>query len=699
MTPVDEWFQLGLEQHRAGGLEQAESMYQQVLQHDPQHAEALHLLGVVASQRSQFDHAQVLIGRAVALRPDVASYHASLANAFSGAGALDAATLHYDQALQLQPDFAEAHNSLGKVKLAQGQIAAAVACFRGATASRPEYWQAHHALGTALMQLGEFDAAITAYQAAITLNPAAPNLYSELNAVLAAAGREFDAVDVYLGAIAAETASADETRKQAAGRQPLSAGAEAAERGEAGTWFSTVEAFAAELDRRKLDGDVEGALGLVQRIVRTCVFDRRGTAKVFADATLDRCCSQLGKARLTALQAAGDVVEEARVDCVVLATEVYRLGGHTAVIEDLLKTQCFGPRVVLMLTDAFNMADLSVIADRFGMAVESEVAPKGSLVPKLDWALNRLRALRPRRLVLMNHHNDAVTIAAAQPSLADETIFYHHGDHQLCLGVTLEHTVHVDPHPMGFHNCRDVVGVRNAVYWPFIAEDAGGRTAATWMRDGTLRTSSTGSSNKFESPYKIQYADVIPQVLACTGGVHVHIGPLSESTLSRIRGALIALAIPPQRFVHIPWVRSVWKALQALQIDVLIASFPQGGGKALIEAMGSGTPVIGHDCYISPFLGGADLYYPGAFQWARTEELLEHLRGLTPAQLQRESDDARRQYEQFHTVEALSLAINGAPDAPVVPSLRPHRVDPLQTFLDDVRYAQQDYAMHMQLIR
>jgi len=313
--------------------------------------------------------------------------------------------------------------------------------------------------------------------------------------------------------------------------------------------------------------------------------------------------------------------------------------------------------------------------------------------------LNRLRALRPRKLILMNHHNDPVAIAAAQPSLADETIFYHHADHQLCLGVTLEHTVHVDPHPMGIHNCRDNIGVKNPVYWPFIAEDHGKRKSPAWMTDGTLRTCSTGSVNKFESPYKIQYADVMPRLLECTGGVHVHIGPLSEGTLSHIRNALVTLGIPPQRFVHIPWVRSVWKALQSLKIDVVIASFPQGGGKALIETMGSGTPMIGHLCYISPFLGGPDLYYPGAFHWTRVEELFDRLRSLTPAQLQRESDDARRHFEQFHTVEALARAIDGGPDAPVVPASRVHKADPLQSFLDDIANAQRDYSIHAQLIQ
>nr|WP_223258594.1 glycosyltransferase family 4 protein [Trinickia symbiotica] len=523
--------------------------------------------------------------------------------------------------------------------------------------------------------------------------------YADLAKVLAAAGRTFDAIDVCLGTIDPQQGLGHEQRQRAAASQVSAVAVDASSHGASGTFFSTTDELIAELDRRSLTGDMEGALGLIQRFVRACVFDRRAVTKVFADSRLDERCRRVGEARLAQLCDAGGTVVDDQVDCVILATELYRLGGHTAVIGDLLKTQRFGPRTVVMLTDAFNSADPSIIGERFGSAAIGEIAPKGGLAEKLTWTLNRLRARRPRRLILMNHHNDAVAIAAAQPSLAEETIFYHHCDHQLCLGVTLPHTVHVDPHPMGFYNCRDVIGVSNVVYWPFAADDLGGRTESAWKADGRIRTCSSGSNNKFESPYKYMYAEIIPRVMACTGGVHVHIGPLSVGTLAKIRKALMQLDVPPQRFVHVPWVRSVWKALQSFHIDIVLASFPQGGGKALIEAMGAGIPVIGHDCYISPFLGGADLYYPGAFFWTHPDELLEHLNCLSPARLERESQQARQHFEQLHTNEALSRAIDGGADAPLVPDRRPHKADPLQLFLDDVHYAAQDYSIHVNLIK
>ncbi len=56
--------------HRAGRLDQAEAAYRAMLDPHPGHSDALHLLGVIASQRGQFEQAIELISRALASAPD-----------------------------------------------------------------------------------------------------------------------------------------------------------------------------------------------------------------------------------------------------------------------------------------------------------------------------------------------------------------------------------------------------------------------------------------------------------------------------------------------------------------------------------------------------------------------------------------------------------------------------------------------------
>ncbi|MDR6383870.1 hypothetical protein [Paraburkholderia caribensis] len=456
-------------------------------------------------------------------------------------------------------------------------------------------------------------------------------------------------------------------------------------------FYPTVDALVSEVASLCEHGDLDSALGRIQGFVQAVILDRRAVAKVFADPVLDAWCQRIG------VMAAAEMpvlptVDSRRADCVILATELYRTGGHSAVIEDLVQTGQFGQNIVILLTDALHTADLSIVAQRFGAEVRGEVAPAGNLADKLRWTQSRLQALRPRRLMLFNHHHDPVAIAAARPGVADETVFYHHADHQLCLGVTLDHTLHVDPHPMGFHHCRECIGLADNVYWPLIVEDRGWTPPLIdpAVTDG-LRTCSAGSHNKFEHDYKFQYADVLPHVLWITRGTHIHIGPLSDETIGRIHAGLDARKVERERFVHVPWVRSVWKALREYEVDLYLASFPLGGGRVLIEAMGAGVPIIAHDCYLSPFMGGKDMLYREAFVWRHPDQLFRHMSGLQRERLASEGKSARLHYEQQHTSAVLSHCIDAGRSANAAPPMRAHVNDPLQEFLDDVHYALRDH--------
>ena len=455
-------------------------------------------------------------------------------------------------------------------------------------------------------------------------------------------------------------------------------------------FYRTVDALSDELASLFEAGDVESVLSRIQAFVRAVDSDRRAIAKIFADPVLDEWCQRIGATLTAQLGFSSSAKESERADCVILATELYRAGGHSAVIGDLVRTGRFGPRTVLLLTDTLETADPAIAAERFGSLVESEIAPAGSLVDKLRWTSERLLALRPRRLILFNHHYDSVAVAAAQPGVADEVVFYHHGDHQLCLGVTLAHTLHVDPHAVGFHNCREAHGLTKNVFWPLIVDDLG--APGPFIDHSTaLRTCSSGSSNKFELDYKYKYVDLVPRLLACTGGTHVHIGPLSDTALGQLYAGLDAVMVPRDRFVHVPWVQSVWRALQQQRVDVYLASFPLGGGRVAIEAMGAGIPMIVHSSYVSSFFGGQDMLYPQAFVWETPDQLLSHVGRIDSQQLKRESRWARAHYEQHHTASALARAIDAGSNAAPPPPLRPQRSDPMQSFLDDVHYALQDH--------
>jgi len=67
---IQQAFDLALQHHQAGRLHEAEQLYRQVLAQQPNHAKALHLLGVLAGQVGRNDVAVDLIRRAIAFRPN-----------------------------------------------------------------------------------------------------------------------------------------------------------------------------------------------------------------------------------------------------------------------------------------------------------------------------------------------------------------------------------------------------------------------------------------------------------------------------------------------------------------------------------------------------------------------------------------------------------------------------------------------------
>ena len=80
---------LAVQHQTAGRLPQAESIYQQILQNDPNQLVALHLLGVIAHQVRKNDTAVDLITKALAIKPDYAEAHSNLGNALKEQGKLD----------------------------------------------------------------------------------------------------------------------------------------------------------------------------------------------------------------------------------------------------------------------------------------------------------------------------------------------------------------------------------------------------------------------------------------------------------------------------------------------------------------------------------------------------------------------------------------------------------------------------------
>ncbi|MBL7007131.1 MAG: FkbM family methyltransferase [Spirochaetia bacterium] len=209
---------LAMKQLKAGRLSEAEIAYQKILETDPNHSDALHLLGVIALQRGDNRLAVELISKAISFNFDFPKAHNNLGAAYNGLEELEKATESFRSAISIQPDFADALHNLGNVLKDQGNLEEASTCYQKAVTIdpdaagthfnlgnifreqgeqlkakdcfekvvriNPKFCTAHHFLGNILIELGSFDEAISSYHTSLNLKPDYPEALNNLGLTL-----------------------------------------------------------------------------------------------------------------------------------------------------------------------------------------------------------------------------------------------------------------------------------------------------------------------------------------------------------------------------------------------------------------------------------------------------------------------------------------------------------------------------------
>ncbi len=201
--------QLAMQNHNAGNLQQAEALYRNVLQADPNHSDALHLLGVLAAQVERYDIACELIQKAISINNAVPDYYSNLGNALKDQGKLAEAISYYQQAIVLNPNDANVYYNLGNALQDQGQLAEAITAFQHALSLNPQFCQVYNNLGKALKEQKQPADAIACFQQALFLNPNDVHAHNNLGGVLKEQGNLTEAMLYIQRALALNPNNAD----------------------------------------------------------------------------------------------------------------------------------------------------------------------------------------------------------------------------------------------------------------------------------------------------------------------------------------------------------------------------------------------------------------------------------------------------------------------------------------------------------
>ena len=184
-----------LRHHRAGRLDKAEALYQAVLRQEPNQPEALHLLGVLLTDKGRPNDASKLISKALVHVPRFAEGHSNLGNAFRAAGQLGQAEASYRSALQINPNFAAAHSNLARVLTMRRDFGTALRHCDAALALDPQLAEAHANRAHACIGLGRPAEVEASFAEALRLRPGDVDTICALGAHLADAGRLAEARD------------------------------------------------------------------------------------------------------------------------------------------------------------------------------------------------------------------------------------------------------------------------------------------------------------------------------------------------------------------------------------------------------------------------------------------------------------------------------------------------------------------------
>ena len=169
--PVD--IQSKLEQamgfHTKGRLLEAEAVYEAILQVQPDHFDALHLLGIIAMQTRRPERSVDLIARAIKINPKFSACYINLGIGLKELKHFEEALASYSKAIALNRSNPEAFNNRGNVFKELNRLDEALADYDEAVAIKPNYAEAFNNRGTVLKDMRRFEEALQCFDRAIAI--------------------------------------------------------------------------------------------------------------------------------------------------------------------------------------------------------------------------------------------------------------------------------------------------------------------------------------------------------------------------------------------------------------------------------------------------------------------------------------------------------------------------------------------------
>ncbi|PBB20267.1 sulfotransferase [Mesorhizobium sp. WSM4313] len=194
--------QKALQLHQAGRRQEAEGLYRQVLGQQPNHAAALHFLGLLLHQSGRSEEGLDLIEQSVTLQPQNADFLNNMGTVMRDLGRVAAAIDFFRGAVDIRPDQLAARDNLGSSLKQLGQLDAAEEIYRGTIGRNPFHVRARIGLAETMQEAGRLDEAIKLFSEALSIRPKDAELLYGLGVAMMEKGKLGEAADFARQALA-----------------------------------------------------------------------------------------------------------------------------------------------------------------------------------------------------------------------------------------------------------------------------------------------------------------------------------------------------------------------------------------------------------------------------------------------------------------------------------------------------------------
>ena len=194
--------QKALQLHQAGRRQEAEGLYRQVLGQQPNHAAALHFLGLLLHQTGRSEEGLDLIEQSVTLQPGNADFLNNMGTVMRDLGRIAAAVDFFRGAVDIRPDQLAARDNLGSSLKQLGQLDAAEEIYRGTIGRNPFHVRARVGLAETLQEAGRLDESIALFREALSIRPKDAELLYGLGVAMMEKGKLDEAAGLARQAVA-----------------------------------------------------------------------------------------------------------------------------------------------------------------------------------------------------------------------------------------------------------------------------------------------------------------------------------------------------------------------------------------------------------------------------------------------------------------------------------------------------------------